>query len=186
MDQPIWIPYHIRKRFSTYPLWLRVGTWSPLTHISLLFFSLYLVANCTAAKESYAESDYSQQSLPLSCIRILCGVWGFIVICLICYYRAFWVFISYTFWTWTICTLRLSFAGIASICHSCHGIRFAADILRFPALAQSIITVFVWWSIVFPSILYITPTGKERRDFINYNLRSASRVSGYSSPMNVP
>ncbi len=171
---PAWIPHHISKRFTTYPLSLRVGPWSPLSYASLFSVFLSLVLQYPEVVNTLSTSpkfDYSGQSYDIKILRASCGIWGCIIIGLVLYFRVFWVFISYTFWTWIVCTLRLSFAAAASFCESCHWAGAAADVLRFPALAQSIITVVVWWAVVFPTVMFISPTRKERLDFLKYNCR---------------
>jgi hypothetical protein len=171
---PAWIPHHISKRFATYPQSLRVGPWSPLAYASLVTVFLSLVLQFPEAVNALITAqkmDYFGQAYDIKILRAVCGIWGLFIIGLVIYFRVFWVFISYTFWTWTVCTMRLSFAAVASFCESCHWAGAAADVLRFPALAQSIITVVVWWTIVFPTILCLSPTRKERIDFLKYNCR---------------
>jgi hypothetical protein len=174
---PVWIPHHISKRFTTYPLTLRVGPWSPLAYASLISVFLSLVLQLPDAMNTLLtsqKSDYFGQTNDIKILRAICGIWGFFVIGLVIYFKAFWVFISYTFWTWIACTLRLSFAAVASYCENCHWAGTVADVMRFPALAQSIITVVVWWTVVFPIIMCLSSTRKERIDFLKYNCRLSS------------
>ena len=167
-----WIPKEVFERFKSYPRWLRVGPWSRSSYMSLIAVFLSLLYAFPVSIRSFEVHDYSSEPVHLILLRCLCGAWGLALITIALYHRIYWIFVSYTFWTWIICTMRLCLAGIASVgLPYCGWAALVADVLRFPAVVQSIITVAVWWTVVFPAIFFLSPTGKERAAFLRYNAR---------------
>mmetsp|Transcript_23834 Transcript_23834/g.55457 ORF Transcript_23834/g.55457 Transcript_23834/m.55457 type:complete len:249 (+) Transcript_23834:102-848(+) len=73
----------------------------------------------------------------------------------------------YTMWSWTLLTLRFTFTSLFSLT----GFRWAfwaSVAVRFPALVGNVITVTLWWAVIFPVILAVVDS-KKRAGFLQFN-----------------
>jgi hypothetical protein len=156
-----------KDAFDAFPLWLRVGPWSPVTYvyISMLASILVWVAFFSTLLESYPESleplfVVTWASQPT--LSAIAGVYMLGVLLWMFNEVGFWPMSSYTMISWTLLAARhlLRAAGAPSL---------VQEILRFPAVAGAVTTFTVWWTLLVPGILYAIKTPEGRWGFLKWN-----------------
>lgn len=83
-----------------------------------------------------------------------------------------WTFSTFTIQSLTFLSLRLFFAGLGGLSSdpSLEPVRWAAAVLRAPALIQASFVVSIWWGVLTPSIYYaLRHNAAERASFTAYN-----------------
>jgi len=162
--------FDITSTFEMYPEWLRKGPWSPLACLYFISYLGALVWTFPAASELSVTTQTETPSASLSWFRAACAIWGtgFCVYMVRCGYG--WAFSSYTVWSWVLSTCYFASVAVRDL-SSGRLAELAADVattVRFPALVQVSVTVAVWWLVLFPMILSMTPA-KYKAKFVKFN-----------------
>jgi hypothetical protein len=155
------------KAFDAFPLWLRVGPWSPVAHVYIFllaasltwvaFYSSLLGPYPTSLEPLFFVAGASHNTLSAVAGVYMVGViiWMFRVI-------GFWPMASYTMISWTVLAARylLRAAGAPELLQ---------EALRFPAVAGAVTTFTVWWTLLVPAICYSIKTPEGRWAFLKWN-----------------
>jgi hypothetical protein len=150
---------HMLKFLDHVPEKYKKGPWSPVAHLFIASFALFLMFTWEKAMDSHSTFDYSTIfSSPyawLQTYRLLTGIYGLFNIGIIFYHLGIWPFSSYTLTSWNLMTLRLLSAYCASANIFTPYSTYLADFTRFPALVGCSVTVLVWWLALVPLISYL-------------------------------
>jgi len=156
-----------KDAFDAFPLWLRVGPWSPVTYvyISMLAAALIWVAFFSSLLDSYPvplEPLFVVTWASQHTLSTIVGVYMLGVLLWMFNEVGFWPMSSYTMISWTLLAARhlLRAVGAPSL---------AQEILRFPAVAGAVTTFAVWWTLLVPAILYAIKTPEGRWGFLKWN-----------------
>lgn len=172
--------------FDWLPLWMRVGYWSPVVIIALVLYyggliwwrPRPLVFESMISTSGAAEEEVF--GIPKSIAYDLClFLWGIFVVVYakINMGSIWWLFISFTGWSWSLLTLRagLEFGAWAtsSILEKnavAMKLAFWGSALRFAAVTNASIVCAVWNAILLPVIYFVSmPPGEKRENFRKFN-----------------
>ncbi|ETO24554.1 hypothetical protein RFI_12599 [Reticulomyxa filosa] len=174
--------HHFLFAVDSVPKFLRHGPWSPLAYLFLAVMVGYLLFKFSHAYEDFLSNvDPRIDLLESSGIwwRAAIGVYGIVIIILVCHYVGIWPMASFTMMSWSLFTLRY-LLGVAYVCYpTVHHTYYGYELLRFPALLCNSMTVSIWWLILVPLLVFhmkrthphaITPFFKFNRSFVMINI----------------
>jgi hypothetical protein len=147
------------------------GPWSPVTHLIVYVYAGFLLLTVPSAFMSNADSLGVSDSFDmfyLQFFRLLCFLYGAIVIFVTYQKLGVWPSLSYTYTSWNLMTLRFFFSFLDGL--GITSMRGFANLIRFPALVGCSITVFIWWGVLIPVIdTFLRRNAKQRANFWDLN-----------------
>lgn len=169
----------ILKFLDQIPEHFKVGPWCVAAYVVIISYISLLVVSFPWVYENYSPVRYYMESESLKgyewlqSYRLLVGGYGLSVSLLTACFVGIWPFVSYTFITWNLMSLRLISAYLAG---AGWGDSFGviADCLRFPALVGCSVTVTVWWLVLVPLISFLLRNKHEDLEFfLKFNFSPA-------------
>jgi hypothetical protein len=155
--------------FDVFPLHLREGPWHWVAYLYittvfvLLGYALFGTEIVQPFPEDH-ESIFKTEMINLHprLVSAICALYmtGWLVAMFI--QTGLWPMASYTMISWTLLTLRHWARAVGAP-------RILCEILRFPAVAGTVVTVVIWWLILVPVISFFAPNEEVRKGFIKFN-----------------
>ena len=157
---------------ETIPVALRRGPPSPAVFVFITLAVAALAAMGAPAASSFASSaEFPRDPAWLVAWRGVFGAIGAAILAACVAYSP-WVFVTFTMQSFAWLTLRLLLAAIASASPTADALapaRAIAATIRFPALAQTTLTVVLWWLVLTPLITYQLRGTPGAADFRRFN-----------------
>mmetsp|Transcript_10886 Transcript_10886/g.14167 ORF Transcript_10886/g.14167 Transcript_10886/m.14167 type:complete len:275 (+) Transcript_10886:102-926(+) len=156
-------------KFDVFPVHLREGPWHPFAYIYITLVLLGLVY-IYFGTQLIVPFPHDQHSMFLSDMvtlhpRLVAGVCAMYMtswLVAMFIYAGPWPMASYTMISWTFLTLR-------HWARALNAPRIFTEIIRFPAVAGTVVTVVIWWIILVPAISFFAPSDSIRRGFLKFN-----------------
>lgn len=164
------LPSKFELKFDVFPVHLREGPWHWIAYVYItmvisilvyVYFGTDLIVSFPADHESIFISDYINLHPRLVSAICACYMTSWLIAMFV--YTGAWPMASYTMVTWTLLTLR-------HWARALHVPRAISEILRFPAVAGTVVTVVIWWLILVPVIYFFAPSDSIRKGFLKFNL----------------
>jgi hypothetical protein len=155
------------------PMKYKEGPWSPVTHFIVFVYAGVLLLTIPSVFMSDTDSvgfskSFIVEIYYLQFFRLLCFMYGAVVIFVTYQKLGIWPSLSYTYTSWNLMTLRFLFAFLNDLGMTSVG--GFANLIRFPALVGCSITVFIWWGVLIPVIdTFLRRNAKQRANFWDLN-----------------
>jgi len=135
--------------FGHIPLELRRGPWAWSPILALIGLAATAVSAARMAAESFEPMPAAEA---LRSVRLAGFLFGSLVLVYMFGRIGSWPMVSWTMLGWSVTTLRCLAGGL--------GFWTLQRILTFPSLLANTVTVVVWYLVIVPGILAMTPTPK--------------------------
>lgn len=167
---PYCLPFSsIIVQFEKIPAWIRTGPVSPMATTFVFFVIVYGVLNCPmkdlaevwrwacAAWDEAAAAEAAAgwpTPVAIGALRGMTLIFGAIIL-QEAVRQIDWVAMkSFTMISWGLMTLQ---AGLRLVAPSMSFAGPLSELLRFPTLAMNSITTSIWWTLIYPIVLWLIP-----------------------------